>query len=271
MGSDSGYANEAPAHERRTSGFWIDRTEITNAMFTAFVDDTGYVTSAEKSIDVTTDSGVQVSVPPGSLVFFGNTEQSVRKTGNFWRFVEGASWKSPEGGKSNIHKRLNHPVVHISYDDAVAYAKWAGRRLPSESEWERAATYRGGGLVQTTGDRHEYANTWQGYFPYQNKQLDGYDGTAPVGCFKPNQAGVYDMIGNVWEWVNDDYAENHKGVDSSLTTTARNRLRSGQEKVIKGGSHLCSENFCRRFRAVARLPMYRNDAASHLGFRTVRD
>lgn len=247
MGGDL-YPEEGPIHEGQVDAFNIDRTEVTNAQFSAFVAATGYVTDAEKA-----QPGFDVD---GGAVFMQPTEDFP----SWWRFIEGADWRHPEGPDSSIEGREQYPVVQVSYNDAKAYANWAGRRLPSEAEWEYAA---GAGATTTYiwGDEKapggkKQANTWQGNFPLENTGADGYSGQAPVGCYAPNKFGLYDMIGNVWEW----------------TVTSFQDVEGGEPvHVIKGGSFLCADNYCRRYRSAARQPQEIGLPTNHVGFRTVGD
>lgn len=237
MGSDI-YPEEA----RQTitvEGFWMDRTEVTNAAFATFVKATNYVTVAERA----GTKGAAVFVMPS-----GNANLST--AASWWRYVEGASWRHPGGPDTSIEGRENFPVVAIAYEDAAAYAKWKGRRLPTEAEWEHAA--RAGAATLPEREQPKDANTWQGVFPLINTSEDGFTGIAPVGCFKPNALGLYDMIGNVWEFTTD--------VFESATPPAH---------VIKGGSFLCAPNYCLRYRPAARQPQEDGLGTSHVGFRTV--
>jgi formylglycine-generating enzyme required for sulfatase activity len=260
-------------------GFWIDRHEVTNAQFQKFVDATGYVTLAERGLDPNTHPGVAKELlAPGSVVFVRPTD--VARGGRitqWWQFVPGANWRQPSGPGSSIADKHNHPVIHIAYEDALAYARWRGRSLPSEAQWEFAA--RGGrdgedDWSSAFNDQGEpIANTWQGIFPLFDTQEDGYSGTAPVGCFKPNGYGLYDMIGNVWEWTSDWYKGAHsRDVATNPTGPELQQVvMRGQtpRRVIKGGSYLCSSNYCARYRPAARQPQEISLSAAHLGFRTV--
>jgi len=245
IGSDRGYPEERPQRQVTVAAFEMDATEVTNAQFSVFVSETKYTTSAEKMQPGFNASGAAVFVPPDTA------------NPSWWRFVEGANWKHPEGPKSTIDGRENDPVVQVSYADAKAYAAWAGRTLPSETQWEYAA--RAGGNTRyvwgenRTIDGVEQANTWQGAFPIQNTNEDGYFGRSPVGCFTPNKFGLYDMIGNVWEWTDTVYKQ------SEIEPTY----------LLKGGSFLCSENFCRRYRPAAKQPQEAGFPTNHIGFRTV--
>ena len=288
MGSDHHYPEEAPAHEQTVKGFWIDKYEVTNEQFARFVDDTKHVTVAERAPNPEDYPGaLPEMLQPASVVFqrpAGRVDLSNHY--NWWTYVPGANWRRPEGPQSSIDDRARHPVVHIAYEDAEAYAKWTGRELPTEAEWEFAA--RGGldsatyawGEELTPGGKH-MANTWQGEFPWQNLLADGYERTAPVGQFPPNGYGLYDMIGNVWEWTTDWYTSRHvikKGCCGSVGPGMELREQSYDpqmpkiripRKVIKGGSFLCSPNYCRRYRPAARMAQPIDTAACHVGLRLI--
>src|SRR6201995_1155251 len=217
MGSDHHYSEEAPSHRVTVDSFWIDRTPVTNRQFKAFVKETGYVTTAQIPPDPKDYPGaLPEMIFAGSLVFTPPPRvNDLRDWSQWWTFMKGADWRHPAGPRSNINVLDNHPVVHVSFDDALAYASWAGKELPTEAEWEFAA--RGGldgeefawGDALTPGGRH-MANIWQGNFPNQNLCEDGYQRTAPVTAFPPNGFGVYDMIGNVWEWTTDFWSDKHE-------------------------------------------------------------
>jgi formylglycine-generating enzyme required for sulfatase activity len=260
MGSNHHYPEEAPAHYTSVMDFWIDRAPVTNFEFARFVAATGHVTAAERA---TPETPV-----PASMVF--------RKPGNpdarsnplhWWALVPGADWNHPEGPASSIVGRLDHPAVHIAFDDALAYAVWAGKSLPSESEWEYAA--RGGldGADYSWGDSfcpegRWMANIWRGVFPHEDRNERQY-GTTRVGAFPPNAYGLFDMIGNVWEWTTDWY-KNHRRPD-----TPEQCLEAIARKVMKGGSYLSAPNDCRRYRPAARMAQSVDSGACHLGFRCV--
>jgi len=290
MGSDGHYPEEAPAHRVTVDGFWVDLTPVTNRAFRKFVNATGYVTFAEIAPDPKDypgalphmlKAGSMVFTPPKHPVDLGNCAA-------WWNFKFGANWRRPYGPRSSISGLDNHPVVHIAYRDAEAYARWAGKDLPTEAEWEFAAR---GGLDQAefawgddfTPDGHQMANTWQGAFPFQNTRLDGYERTSPVTAFPPNGYGLYDMIGNVWEWTSDFYAPRHPA-DAPKACCIPDNPRGGREdqsyapcepgiriprRVLKGGSHLCAPNYCRRYRPAARHPQPVDTSTSHVGFRCI--
>lgn len=262
MGSDSHYSEEGPSRNVTLPAFKIDPFEVTRARFKNFVDETGYVTTAERKPDPRLHPGIPADkLVAGSALF---TMALGENTAGRWQFVPGASWRSPDGPKpdrpesdrqgSNITAEYNHPVNHVSYEDARTFAKWAGGDLPSEDQWEFAAR---GGLIgaayewgDTPPDQQDIprANTWQGIFPVINKATDGYLASAPVGCYEANGFGLYDMTGNVWEWVKETDPEANQG-------------------VIKGGSFLCADNYCRRYRPAARHPQELDFSTNHIGFR----
>lgn len=279
MGSNRFYPEERPEHDREVGAFAVERHPVTNAQFAAFVSDTGYVTVAERAIDPADFPGADpADLVPGALVFTPTDGPvDLRDWRQWWRWRPGASWRHPRGPGSSLAGVDDHPVVQIAYADAVAYADWAGRRLPTEVEWEYAA--RGG------ADGHEYAwgdelhpdgkvlaNTWIGDFPYRN---EGWGSTSPVGSYPPNGFGLVDMIGNVWERTSDVFTPRH--VPPDLTTVSpdgRTDLLAPTTspqvlRVTKGGSHLCSPQYCRRYRPAARSPQSDDSATSHLGFRCV--
>jgi formylglycine-generating enzyme len=262
------------------SGFWIDRHEVTNAQFAAFVAATGYKTVAERGLNAKDFPDLPAeALVPGSMVFFEPPKNTPMRTNamEWWRYVPGADWRHPTGPNSSIAGKDNHPAVHISYADAKAYAEWLGRSLPTEAEWEFAA--RGGlnGKDFAWGDEQTpegvwMANSWQGFFPFEDDRTDGHHGTAPVGCFPANGYGLYDMIGNVWEWATDWYRPGHHFSEGTVDPSGpadASATAGGQIRVIKGGSWVCSPNFCARYRPAARQPQETDLGASHIGFRTV--
>jgi formylglycine-generating enzyme len=288
MGSDHHYPEESPAHDVTVDGFWIDKYAVTNEQFARFVDATGYVTTAERPPQAEDYPGALPEMLKAASVVFDKPRQRVdlRNHYNWWTFVAGAQWRHPEGPKSSIDGRARHPVVHVSYEDAEAYARWAGKELPTEAEWEFAA--RGGlegaayawGEEMTPGGKY-MANTWQGEFPLLNLRSDGYEGTAPVGQFPANGYGLFDMIGNVWEWTTDWYAARHEAAKGCCGGDIPKGKREASydprqpeikipRKVIKGGSFLCAENYCRRYRPAARMAQPVDTSTCHVGLRMVR-
>ena len=290
MGSDHHYPEEAPAHRVSVDGFWIDRTPVTNSEFLRFVKATGYVTFAEIPPDPKDYPGALPHMLRASSLVFSPPKEPVdlRNWGEWWSFKAGVNWRRPLGLRSSIAGLHNHPVVHIAYRDAEAYAIWAGKELPTEAEWEFAA--RGGldGAEFAWGDEfcpegRFRANTWQGAFPHENLKADGFERTSPVRAFPPNGYGLYDMIGNVWEWTADWYAPGHKA-DALKACCIPSNPRGGKEerscdpcqpeiriprKVLKGGSHLCAPNYCRRYRPAARHAEAIDTSTNHIGFRCV--
>jgi formylglycine-generating enzyme required for sulfatase activity len=288
MGSDHHYPEEAPAHRVTVDGFWIDRTPITNRRFHEFVRDTGHITFAEILPDPADYPGaLPEMLYAGSLVFVKSPVRiDPRQGGDWWQYRRGANWRHPAGPGSTLEGREDHPVVHVAYSDAVAFARWENKSLPTEAEWEFAA--RGGleGAEYAWGDEFRLggkamANIWEGEFPWQNTREDGYEGTSPVGTYPANGYGLYDMIGNVWEWTSDWYNSMHR---SSKPCCMPRNPRGGMEeesydarmpeiriprKVLKGGSHLCAANYCRRYRPAARFPQPVDTSTCHLGFRCV--
>jgi formylglycine-generating enzyme required for sulfatase activity len=290
MGSEDFYPEERPVHGVSVDGFWMDEAPVTAGEFRRFVRETRYVTLAERPPDpcMYPDADPDLLVP-GSLVF-GKTAGPVPldDVRSWWAYMPGAYWKRPGGPGTSINGRDRHPVVHVAYEDAEAYARWAGKELPTEAEWELAA--RGGldGARFAWGDEHfpggrPAANTWQGEFPWQNLRLDGYEGTSPVGSFEANGYGLYDVCGNVWEWTCDWFTSGDP--DSSLAPCCAPRsprpsvsaegcsIRQERDafprKVVKGGSHLCAPNYCLRYRPAARQGETIDTSTGHIGFRCI--
>jgi len=289
MGSDRFYPEERPRRRVSVAGFWIDETPVTNRDFAAFVAATGYRTFAE----IAPNPADYPGLPPelaraGSLVFERpRGPVDLKDFRQWWKFRFGAKWSEPLGAGSSIAELLDHPVVHIAYVDAEAYAKWAGKELPTEAEWEYAA--RGGlqGIEFAWGNElapngQMLANFWQGEFPWDNRLLDGWERTSPVRVFPPNGFGLFDMIGNVWEWTADWYSTAADLPKGSCCTPSN--PRGGREyesydpctpdvkigrKVLKGGSHLCAPNYCQRYRPAARYPQPIDTSTSHVGFRCI--
>ena len=290
MGSNDFYPEERPVHRVSVDEFWIDEAPVTVGEFRRFVRETRYVTVAERPLDPSKYPGADPDLlVPGSLVF--------RKTAgpvplddvrSWWDYVPGAYWKRPGGPGTSINGRDRHPVVHVAYEDAEAYASWAGKGLPTEAEWEVAA--RGGieGAPFAWGDEHfpggrPAANTWQGEFPWQNLKLDGYEATSPVGSFEANRYGLYDVCGNVWEWTCDSFTSRRSEPASPPCCAPRNPhsavsgdscgpVQPGEEiprKVVKGGSHLCAPNYCLRYRPAARQGEAIDTSTGHIGFRCI--
>jgi formylglycine-generating enzyme len=285
MGSERFYPEEGPVREVVVGGFWIDTHAVTNADFSKFVRTTGYATIAERPLDPADYPGAPPeNLVPGTLVFHMTPGPvDLRDYTQWWAWIPGACWKHPEGPGSSIDSRPDHPVVHVAFEDVEAYASWAGKRLPTEAEWECAA--RGGldGKDFVWGDEMEpdgkpAANTWQGEFPYKSTARHG-PRTMPVGSFAPNGYGLYDMAGNVWEWTSDWFVSDRGAIESPCCSgDARERSYDPCQpqvriprKVLKGGSFLCSPSYCLRFRPAARSPQMVDTGMSHLGFRCVKD
>jgi sulfatase modifying factor 1 len=291
MGSNSHYREEAPVHRVAVDGFWIDETPVTNQQFEEFVGATGHVTFAEIPPDPKDYPGaLPHMLYAGSLVFTPPAHAvDLRRWGEWWTFLKGANWRHPYGPSSDINGLGDHPVVHVAYSDVFAYARWAGKDMPTEAEWEYAA--RGGldGAEFAWGDEftprgQHLANTWQGEFPHENLCADGFARTSPVKTFPPNGYGLHDMIGNVWEWTSDWYMPRHEA-DANKPCCVPQNPRGGREqdsydpcqpaikiprKVLKGGSHLCAPNYCRRYRPAARHAEAIDTSTSHVGFRCVK-
>lgn len=276
MGETQVYPEEAPAREHCVEPFEITRTEITVAQFHAFVSATGYRTRAELGGTITEEGNSAEPVPRGGAVFSPLKDSSPRDL-NWWRWDEGATWEYPNGTDQNA-AMASFPVTQVTQADATAFADWAGGRLPSEAEWEFAARggLHGSLMAWDEAERkalHERTNTWQGIFPIANTADDGYAGTAPVATYPANGFGLYDMIGNVWEWTSTPYAPSHADRDRALAGTigldfAQPGIAVG---TIKGGSYLCARSYCYRFRPAARQAQDLGYGTSHIGFRLVRD
>ncbi len=286
MGAEDFYPEEAPVHAVELDGFWIDEHPVTVAAFRRFTKETGHVTSAERAPDPRDYPGADPRLlVPGSLVFQRSTGPvDLRDPRNWWAWTPGAFWRRPEGPESNLGGRELHPVVQIAAEDAEAYAAWAGKELPTEAQWEFAA--RGGleGAVFAWGDEFAprgrmMANTWQGEFPWENLQADGYVGTSPGKRFPANGYGLYDMTGNVWEWTTDYFTPRHPRDPATPCCVPRNPRVSVPDpldpagpiprRVIKGGSHLCAPNYCLRYRPAARQAEAVDTSTTHIGFRCV--
>ena len=295
MGTDSelGWPDEKPAHRVRVDGYWIDETEVTNAMFAKFAEATGYITTAERAPSA---EEILAQLPPGtpapskeqlvagSLVFtMTDGPVDLKDFSQWWTWTIGANWKHPEGPESNLDGREQHPVVHVSWDDAVAYAKWAGKRLPTEAEWELAAR---GGLIDkpyvwgddAPSETRLFANIWQGEFPHKNTEADGFVRTAPVRSFKANGFGLYDMAGNVWEWCADAYDRDAYARRAGRDVIANPLVERGFDprnprtlsRAQRGGSFLCNDKYCSRYRPSARHGLSPDTGMSDVGFRCVK-
>jgi formylglycine-generating enzyme len=293
MGSAAFYPEEAPAREVEVDAFTIDRGPVTVDQFSRFVEETGYVTVAERAPDPADYPDSDPSLlRPGSAVFHPTPGPvPLDAPTRWWAYVPGAAWQHPWGPNSDNSQRGNHPVTHVAFEDADAYADWAGKQLPSEAEWEYAA--RGGldGAVFAWGDDPApggelMANFWQGDFPWRNTGAKGWRGTSPVGLFSANGFGLHDVTGNVWEWTTDYYSAHGPGSDTASTacckpplnprietpTASYDRGRPGASiprRVIKGGSHLCAPSYCLRYRPAARQPEAIDTSTSHIGFRCI--
>jgi formylglycine-generating enzyme required for sulfatase activity len=282
MGDERFYPEERPVHPVRVDSFLIDTRPVTVAEFRRFATETGYVTVAERPLDPADYPDAHpAALVPGSLVFRKTAGPvDLRDVRNWWHYVAGACWHAPEGPGSSLAGRHRHPVTHVAYEDAAAYAAWAGKELPTEAEWEYAA--RGGldGATFAWGDELEpsgrtMANRWHGEFPWQNHRAGGYEGTSPVGAVAPNGYGLYDMTGNVWEWTSDFFASH--GAPAAKPCCAPHNPRVAEpetaeripRRVIKGGSHLCAPNYCLRFRPAARQGEAVDTSTTHIGFRCV--
>ena len=295
MGADNkqGRQDEFPKHNVKVSGFYMDSTEVTNAQFEKFVSETGYITTAEKDVNwdelkkqlpADTPKPDAETLKAASLVFVPTEgEVSLQDYSQWWQWTHGANWKHPKGPESDIIGKENYPVIHISWDDANAYCKWAGKRLPTEAEWEFAARGSLKNSVYTWGNEKidegkTHCNYWQGSFPYKNETVDGFYGAAPVKTFAPNGYGLYDMAGNVWEWCADKYNNTYYDSFKKITIAVNPK---GPEKsfdpdeplvakrVMRGGSFLCNESYCSGYRVSARMKSSSDSSMEHLGFRCV--
>ena len=294
MGSNDseGHPDERPMHEVKINSFWIDITEVTNLQFKEFVDATGYITTAEmkpdwnelkKDLPPNTPKPDESLLVPASLVFKKNENiTNLNNHTQWWNWVKGANWRHPGGEGTSIDGKDNHPVIHVSWFDAMAYAEWKGRRLPTEAEWEFASR---GGLKNNKyswgndPNLSKYANTWEGIFPKNNIKIDGFESTSPVKSYPPNNYGLYDMSGNVWEWCSDLYnfnyystlsntiADNPKGPEKSFDPNEP----YSEKRVVRGGSYLCSKSYCTGYRNSMRMKSTPDTGSMHTGFRTVKD
>ncbi len=288
MGSDRHYPEEAPAHRVSVGGFWMDKFTVTNEQFGRFVEATGHVTLAERPPDPADYPGARPEMLIAASVVFRKAPRPVDRRDRYgwWTYIGGADWRHPQGPESSIKGLEKHPVVQVGFEDAEAYAKWAGKELPTEAEWEFAA--RGGleGAEVVWGDELAprgamMANTWQGEFPWQNLRTDGYEGTSPVGAFPANGYGLHDMAGNVWEWTTDWFQDHNKiqhacctmdnprGGDRASSFDPQMPHMPIPRRVMKGGSYLCAPNYCRRYRPAARMAQPVDTATCHLGFRCI--
>lgn len=287
--------HEKPKHTVKVDGFYMDETEVTNAQFSKFIEATNYITTAERPVDWDL---IKQQLPPGTpkphdslllpgSLLFKKTKESVPNLYDFsqwWRWTTGANWKQPEGKGSSINEKDNHPVVHLSFEDAMAYCNWAGRRLPTEAEWEFAA--RGGkrDKIYFWGDLTDklssYVNSWEGEFPVDNTQADGFEKSAPVKTYPPNGYGLYEISGNVWEWTSDWYSSQYYQYckENSITNNPKGPNEAFNpnnpyvdERVIRGGSFLCNASYCASYRVSSRMATDPNTSLEHLGFRTVID
>ena len=287
--------HEKPKHTVKVDGFYMDETEVTNAQFSKFIEATNYITTAERPVDWDL---IKQQLPPGTpkpqdslllpgSLLFKKTKESVPNLYDFsqwWRWTNGANWKQPEGKGSSIDEKDNHPVVHVSYEDAMAYCNWVGRRLPTEAEWEFAA--RGGkrDKIYFWGDLTDklssYVNSWEGEFPVDNTQADGFEKSAPVKTYPPNGYGLYEISGNVWEWTSDWYSSQYYQYckENSITNNPKGPKEAFNpsnpyvdERVIRGGSFLCNASYCASYRVSSRMATDPNTSLEHLGFRTVID
>ena len=271
VAGDSVYPEEAPGRPAQVAGFWMDRTEVSNDQFARFVAATGYVTVAERAPDTRRLAGAPAEMlQPGAVVFVVPRKlQGPPDPLQWWRYLPGAHWRQPGGPGTHIEGRGSLPVVAVTLEDAQAYARWAGRQLPTEAQWEWAAR-EARAQAAPQHEQPRQANTWQGRFPMEDAASDGFAGIAPVGCYAGNALGLHDLIGNVWEWTRDAWRPGHEDAPPPALQEAR-ALAAGPvaQGVIKGGSFLCSPDWCMRYRAGARQPQDLDLATSHLGFRTI--
>jgi sulfatase modifying factor 1 len=291
---EQGRPDEYPLHWVKVSSFYMSKHEITNAQFREFVDATGYVTIAEQDVDW---EEMKKQVPPGtpkpdesllkagSLIFSPPSHAvDLRDFTQWWSWKTGADWKHPQGPGSTIVGKDDHPVVQVCWFDAVAYCEWAGVRLPTEAEWEWAARSGKQEVIYAWGNEHvnsgdHKANSWQGHFPDNNTSQDGFEATAPVGSFEPNEFGLYDMSGNVWEWCSDWYrADEYQKWNNDTLVNPQGPSESwdprdpyGQKRSQRGGSYLCNEEYCSSYRVSARMPGSNDTGMPHVGFRVVKD
>lgn len=290
MGSDHYYPEEAPAHPVTVDGFWMMETPVTNRQFIEFIEATGHVTVAEKIPDARSYPGaLPHMLKAGSLVFSPPKTVNGKDIWQWWDFSFGANWRNPIGPGSNLRGKLDHPVVHVAYADARAYADWAGMDLPTEAEFELAARGGSDDTEFAWGDELmpggvAMANTWQGVFPTHSSKPRGEERTSPVRSFPANPYGLYDMIGNVWEWTNDYWSSRHsepakhaccipvnpRGANAAESLNPRQPEVLIPQRVLKGGSHLCAPNYCRRYRPAARHAEQEDTSTSHVGFRCVK-
>ncbi len=277
VGSDDHYPEEAPAHQVTVEGFWIQPRQVTNAEFTEFTSATGYLTVAERELDPAAYPGAPPeNLQPGSMVFHRTPGPvDLRHLSQWWTWTPGACWNHPRGPRSGLTGRADHPVVHVAFEDAQAYADWSGVELPTEAQWEVAAR---GGLPHATytwgddpeGPDRQMANYWHGEFPYL--PATGYGTTSPVGNFPPNGYGLFDMAGNVWEWTTDWYGQDRAHTPCCAPESYDPNQPQFQigRKVIKGGSFLCADSYCMRYRPAARRPQAIDTGMSHIGFRCIK-
>lgn len=288
-----GMHREKPAHLVKVDGFFIDITEVTNGQFKKFIDATNYITVAERKLDweemkkqlpENTPKPHDSILQPGSLIFNKNVSAvvSMQNYGQWWTWKIGANWKNPQGPGSSIKGKDDYPVVHIAYEDALAYCNWANRRLPTEAEWEAAAQGQNDNAIFTWGNNpevlNEKANTWQGDFPIQNIPIDGFKYLSPVKSYEPNSIGLYDMSGNVWEITSDFFDVNYYKtlINKEVVNNPKGSIKTYSpsnpyaiEHVIKGGSFLCNASYCASFRISARMGISIDSGSDHIGFRTV--